>query len=323
MTPLVLLRQAIIERAQRRRAARTTRKAPRSIRPAIERLARRLEPQLRKRFLAAVQASKNRVDLEALAQAILGGNVTKAMLAMKLGEWPELYGELALDLRAGFIAGAGLAYTNVGAASIHLRFDLINPYAVSYSSRKLPQIVASYQANAKEIIQAIITEAVGGQHTPDEAARLLRDSIGLTARYERAVAALRQRLRESGVTGERLDTKVDRYAMRLLNSRAKTIARTEIVQAQVSGQRALWNEAANNGLFNRQTATRIWRTNREGVTQLGNETPCEICAPMNGQEIAFNGVYTHPELGNANIFREVLNGPPIHPNCLCHEELKT
>ena len=290
---------------------------------AIEQIAARLEPQLRKRFLAAVAKAKSVVNLEALARAVQSGSLTQAELAMQLRSWPELYGELAIDLRAGFLAGIAQANDALPPSSIAMRLDLINPYAVSYAERKLPQIVQSYMEHARDNIRQIISDSVSGQHTVQEAAQLIRDSIGLTPQYQRAVIAYRLQLIQDGLSGERLETKVDKYANKLLTSRAKTIARTEIVQAQVSGQRALWNEAAHAGLFNRQTATRIWRTNHEGFTNRGNPTPCPVCAPMNGQEISFTGVFLHPELGHQNVFGDELIGPPLHPNCLCHEELKT
>lgn len=305
MTTLLLIQQAI--RQRRAKAASTS--------TAIERLSRRLEPKLRKRFLEAVKQAKAKVDLEALARAVLSGNLTQAELSIKLSEWPERFGELAIDMRAGFIAGSGLAYAAVNGASINLSFELVNPYAVTYAQRKLPQIVAMYQEGARQIIRDIVTESVGGKHTPQEAAKLIRESIGLTPRYEQAVRNLEARLLAEGISGERLETKVDKYRQKLLRSRSLTIARTEINQAAVAGQRALWNEAANQGLFDRQTATRVWRTSNEGFTNRGNPTPCPICAPLDGQVITFNGVYTHPEMGNVNVFREVLNGPPLHPSC--------
>lgn len=309
MTPLLLVAQAL--RARKAKAEAT----------ALEQLARRLEPKLRKRFLEAVARAKANVDVEALARAVLGGSLTQAQLAVKLGEWPELFGELAIDMRAGFLAGASHAYQAVDAAAVSLSFELVNPYAVTYANRKLPQIVASYQTGAREFIRSIIEEAVSGKHTVRDAATLIKDSIGLTPQYERAAQALRDRLIAEGITGERLEAKVARYQEKLLKARARTIARTEIVQAEVAGQRALWNEAALQGVFNRQTAKRVWRTNHEGTTKRGNPTPCQLCAPMDGQTISFSGVYEHPDIGNVNVFNEVLNGPPLHPNCLCEEHL--
>lgn len=300
MTPLLLIQQAL-----RQKAAST---------PAIERIANRLEPQLRKRFLAAVQASKDRVDIEALARAVQSGNVSQAALAARLNEWPEKYGGLAIDLRAGFLAGGQYAYELLEGSSYNLRFDLINPYAVSYAQRKLPQIVQAHVDDAKQIIRDIITEAVSGKYTAQTAAMEIRNHIGLTDRYSRAVVKYREELASNGITGEKLDGKAERYAAKLLRARAKTIARTEIIQSQVAGRRALWNEAANNGLFDRHTAKRKWNTHED-------ERTCPLCMAIDGQEIPFNGVYTHPDLGNVNIFGEVLNGPTLHPNCRCSEDL--
>lgn len=290
---------------------------------AIERIASRLSPQFRKRFLAAVQAAKDGVDLEALARAIQSGSVTQAEFAMRLREWPERYGELAIDLRAGFLAGMGHAQEMFIGSPIQLRMDLINPYAVQYAERKLPQIVQSYVENAREIIRTITAEAVSGQYTVQEAAKAIRGSIGLTPQYERAVRNLENRLLADGLSIDLVSKKVARYEAKLLKARATTIARTEIVQAQVRGQKALWEAAASAGMFNRNTAKNVWKTNHEGITNRGNETPCPICEPMDGQEVPFGGLYTHPTMGQSNIFGEPLTGPPIHPNCLCSEGLLT
>lgn len=300
MTPLLLIQQAI-----RQKAALT---------PAIDRIASRLEPQLRKRFLAAIQAAKDRVDLEALARAVQAGNVSQAALAARLSEWPEKYGELAIDLRAGFIAGGQYAYELLEGSSYKLRFDLINPYSVSYAQRKLPQIASDHVEGAKHIIRTIITDAVSGKYTAQTAAQEIRTHIGLTDRYSKAVTRYREELAGQGILGEKLEGKIERYTGKLLRARAKTIARTEIIQAQVAGQRALWNEAANHGVFDRHTAKRRWNTHED-------ERTCELCLAMDGQEVPFNAVYTHPELGSVNIFGDVLNGPTLHPNCRCNEDL--
>ena len=302
MTPLLLLQQAI-----RQKAASTT---------AIDRIANRLEPKLRKRFLAAVQASKDRVDIEALARAVQSGNVSQAALAARLNEWPEKYGELAIDLRAGFLAGGQYAYELLEGSSYNLRFDLINPYSVSYAQRKLPQIVQAHVEDAKQIIRDIITDAVSGKYTTQTAAQEIRNHIGLTDRYSRAVVKYREELSGNGITGEKLEGKVERYAAKLLRSRAKTIARTEIIQAQVAGQRALWDEAARNGLFDKTKARRIWQTSFD-------ERTCALCSAMDGQTIHYGELFDSPDLGQKNVFGEPLVDPPMHPNCRCSVKLDT
>jgi hypothetical protein len=308
VTPLLLIQQAIRQRVHQ--------KAISAQQQAIERIARRLEPQLRKRFLAAVQATKDIVDLEALARAVQSGSVSQASLAMRMGEWSDKYGALSTDLKAGFLAGGEVSYEVLDGAKFKLRFDLINPYAVNYASRKLPILVDYYKRDALTNIRDIITQSMEGKYTSQTAAKAIRDSIGLTDRYEKAVEHYKEQLIGEGITGDTLNGKVERYSAKLLRSRAKTIARTEIIQAQVAGQRALWEEAAREGLFDRQTAKRVWDTHDD-------ERTCALCEAMDGQEIPYNGVYTQPELGNVNIFGEVLNGPPLHPNCRCGEELVT
>lgn len=300
MTPTLLLQHTIQQKA--------------ATLPAIDRIANRLSPQLRKRFLAAVQASKDRVDLDMLARAVQAGNVPQAQLAARLGEWPEKYGELAIDLRAGFLAGGQYAYELLDGSSYNLRFDMINPYAVNYAQRKLPQIVQAHVDDAKQIIRDIITEAVSGKYTAQTAAMEIRNHIGLTDRYSRAVSRYREELASQGVTGDKLEGKAERYAAKLLRSRAKTIARTEIIQAQVAGQRALWNEGANHGVFNRTAARLRWNTHED-------ERTCEFCLAMDGQEIPFGGAYSHPERGSVNIFGDMLMPGNAHPNCRCGEDL--
>jgi hypothetical protein len=283
---------------------------------AIERIASRLEPQLRKRFLAAVQSIKDKVDLNALAQAVQSSSISQAELAIKISDWDTKYGVMAIDLKAGFLAGGEVAYHALDGAGFKLRFDLINPYAVNYASRKLPQLTQSYKENARGMIRDIITEAVAGNHTAQTAAKAIRDHVGLTDAYSKAVTNYRAELIGSGITGDKLDGKVQRYSDQLLRSRAKTIARTEIIQAQVAGQRALWNEAAREGLFDKTRMKRVWVTSFD-------ERTCGLCVDMDGQEVAFNGVYESPDLGNVNVFGEVLNGPPMHPNCRCREKLES
>jgi hypothetical protein len=283
---------------------------------AIERIASRLSPQFRKRFLAAVQAAKDGVDLEALARAIQSGSVTQAEFAMRLQEWPERYGELAIDLRAGFLAGMGHAQEMFVGSPIQLRMDLINPYAVQYAERKLPKLAKSYMENAQEIIRTIITEAVSGQYTVQGAAKALRSSIGLTQQYERAVRNLESQLLADGFSAEVVAKKKARYEAKLLKARATTIARTEIIQAQVAGQRALWDEAARNGLFDKTKAHCIWQTSFD-------ERTCALCSAMDGQTIPYGELFDSPDLGQKNVFGEPLVEPPMHPNCRCSVKLDT
>lgn len=307
MLPLLLLQQAIRQKAPA--------KTP------LEKLADRLSPALRRRFLVAVQSIKDRIDLDALARAVQAGSVTQAEFAVRMQKWPELYGELAADLKAGFVAGAHLAEAQFVTAEISISFDMINVHAVRYSMVHIPKLAEFFKEDGREAIRSIITESLSGKYTVQQAAQQIRGSIGLTSQYTKAVMNLESQLLADGVSAERIKKQVEAYRAKLLRSRATTIARTEITNAAKVGRRAGWDEAAVNGLFNKQTATRRWVTNHEGETNRGNPTPCILCDPMDGQEIPYGGIYHHPILGGVDIFGEPLVYPSLHPNCLCHEEL--
>lgn len=321
MTPLLLLQQAIRQKV--------------AVTPAIDRIANRLEPQLRKRFLAAVQAAKGDIDLVALERAVIAGSTMLAEDAVDVDEWEETFAPVKIDSRAGFVAGALAAYAIIEQMSGGIppqeqfpmpndapenpfrligKFDLINPESVRYAERKLPEIVGAYREHARENIRDIVTEAVSGKHTVQEAAQLIKQEIGLTRQYAKAVRSYREKLIAEGMQQDKVAKKVERYRDKLLRARAKTIARTEILQAQAAGQRVLWNEAARNGLINRQTAKNVWVTHFD-------ERECPICAELDGQEVPFGSVYTHPVLGSLNSFGEPLLPTHAHPNCRCSEDL--
>lgn len=309
--------------------------------PAIDRIANRLSPQLRKRFLAAVQAAKGNIDLVALERAIIAGSQTYAEDAVELDEWEETFSPVRVDSRAGFLAGASAAYILLERMSGGIppqeqfpaandapenpfrligRFDLINPESVRYANEKLPKIVGAYREHARENIRDIVAEAVSGKYTAQDAARLIKDEIGLTRQYAKAVRNYREKLIAEGLQQDKVAKKVERYRDKLLRARAKTIARTEILQAQVAGQRALWIEAMNAGLFDKAKARLRWVTHHD-------ERTCKLCVYLDGQEIPFNGKYTLKydyiidTAENAKKIEEQVDHPPLHPNCRCTEEL--
>ncbi len=272
---------------------------------ALEKLAARLEPALRRRFLAAVAQIRNNVNLERLAEAIEANSVTAAQAAAKIAEFPERYGVLAADLRAGFLVGAGFAIRQLAASRIPSSFTLINPQAVAYARTHLPAIMQPFTQEAKDLISDMVTRAVGGQFTPMEVARRIRDQIGLDPRRVTALDTYRQSLIDQGMGGDLLERKVARYAQALIRQRSETIARTEVMRAANAGQRQTWQDAARKGLLNPAEWQRVWH-----VT--GDDRLCPECL-----------IYDDPRAGTVAFNGEFAEGdPPLHPNCRCTVDLQ-
>jgi len=122
--------------------------------------------------------------------------------------------------------------------------------------------------------------------------RLFCDEI-----QQHTVDAIMDAVEDSIVAGETVGQLTDRingiydYAK---TGRAEMAARTETSRAYTEGQIFEWREA---GIEKKQWHAIFVNT-------------CDDCAAMNGKVIELEGKY-------AGLKDDVLNGPPLHPNCMC------
>ena len=277
--------------------------------PAVAR-ADRLEPLMRRRFLDAIAQAKQGINSTTLAQAVRTGNTARILEELKLA---ELDGRLKVGttetLRQGFLAGARVGADRLEAQHIRVRFDLMSPHAVQWAEKRAGALITEIMANQRLGVQQLIADAQRLGRTVDQTARDIRTFIGLHSRQQAAVEKVRAMLEARDLSTEILDRKVERYAEGLLNQRARTIARTEMVQSSLQGQREQWNEAAHSGLFNKNETKRIW------ITTIDDLTDVEICYEMDGETVAYDEAWTLP-----NGERAVVPGDS-HPQCRCSEDL--
>lgn len=283
-------------------------KAPLSARdtPALARLAEKLAPSLRRAFLAAVAKLQANIDLDKLAAALAANQLTAAEAAAKLNEFPEMYGELAAPLKAGFIVGAGLALRELAQSGLSLSFTLINPAAVRYAEGAVLDLVQPFKENARETIRTFLAKSLSGETTPSGAAKDIRDLIGLDPRRVQAADNFWARLVEEGVDDKTIERRVGRYMDALLRQRAETIARTEVHKAAGAGQQEAWEEAARQGLVDRTGQSKVWITTWDEVL-------CPLCEPMDGVAVGMDESFDTPN--------GPMDFPDMHPNCRCTANL--
>ena len=296
--------------------------------PALVRLSERLTPAMRRRFLEAIQAIKDKMDLDQLAEAITSNSVTRAMAAAKVAEFPERFGDLSLDLAAAFSVGARYSLEQLAASEIQGSFNLIEPHAVEYAKTTLSQIVQPYQDGAKELIQIEVTRAMQGEQTAMEVARNIRDRIGLdgtitknpdgtytgTGRVWR-VNLEYERLLEAGVPEKDIDRRIGKFMERLSTERAELIARTEIHRAAGQGQLDSWREAVKAGTLNPDEWQRVWH-----AVMPDDGRTCDECQAMDGVAVeGFEGSFTVNSEGEAvdNGFGETMDFADLHVGCRC------
>lgn len=283
-------------------------KAIRSRRAAsVNAVAAKLEPVLRRRFLAAVKTMQGHVDLEALVESLRLRDAAQAMTSLHPETWPEtLRPTAALLPRAFTQAGTVAASILASQLRVDVSFNLINPRAVLWartnSARLITEVTASVQASVREIIGRAFTEGFA----PREAARLIREIVGVTERQAGAVMTYQGQLLVAGRSADDAARLAARYGQQLLNQRALTIARTETITSSCQGQQELWRQAVDRGLLNPEATWRQWI-----VTD--DDRLCEaICLPMDGQIVGLEEPFTTGDGRPA-----MMPGQDVHPNCRC------
>ena len=181
--------------------------------------------------------------------------------------------------------------------------DLKSPFVLDAAKRLTANLVTQVSQETKRAIRQVIFEAVLEGKAPAVAKRDIRRIIGLTRRD--ALAVLRYP-RPQGA---------ERYAQKLLNRRALTIARTETQFAANRGQQLAWKEMARDNLIDTSRLSQRWLTTASDRT-------CDLCAPMNGQIVSLGSSFTSSERGVLPSARVPYDGgvtesPPLHPSCRC------
>jgi len=274
--------------------------------PALARLASRLEPAARRAFLAAVLESQAAIQLEALADAILRNQTVDITEQTQTHILRNRLINMGFKdaIASGFLRGAEFAHEELAKLNLNMNFNLINPHAVAFSERHIPRLVDSLVDGAERNIQRLITASFRDGIPPMRVARQIRNYIGLTDRDSRTSANFEQRLIDEGVNLRDVDRRVAMHAQRMVNRRAKTIARTEIMRAHNFGQDALWRESMNQGLLNKDDTFREW------IITPDDRLDLQICERMDGVQVPFKDYFSVPTVGD-------LMNPPAHPNCRC------
>lgn len=230
-------------------------------------------------------------------------------------------GQGALENTPGLLSPAGVA---------RMRFDITNPHTVQAVNNYGFNLIREINNETRNGIRAIVAHAMEFGGHPYDQARSIKQLIGLTERQVNAVTNFR-RLLESG-SSEALDRElrdhrfdgtiegairegrklpadqiammVQRYADRMLNMRAETIARTETINAARLGTQNAWHQAREKGLLSNSL--------RQQWMVTPDDRLCEFCQQvpdMNPDGVPLGGQFETP-------FGPV-DGPTLHPNCRC------
>lgn len=263
--------------------------------------ARQAEPAVGKAVLAwltAIAAAVSLPQLMALLTAGPAGTIAGLLPAVRMPTLPELREPALKEARRALRLVVGRNEPDL----LRLRFNILDQRVEQVTEQQVARLVREVDASVQQAIRDVISSAyIRGLH-PYDAARQIEKVVGLTSRQAGAVVNLRRSMAEQGVHPAIADRRADEYAARLLRYRSTMIARTETIRALNGARVAGFEQAAEDGLVNSETAKLVW---------VATDGACPECADLDGQEADLGEGF-----GGADF-------PPLHPDCRCTVDLVT
>ena len=199
-----------------------------------------------------------------------------------------------------------------------IRFDYVNPRATLWAQEHAGLLITQLTDTVAATVQSIVTRAVATGMGPRDLASLLSQVVYLHDRYAGAVMNYRIGLETQGtLPGTRIDELVAAYHDQLLDTRAETIARTELLTAMNEGKLEAFTQAQEAGLLT-ATAQKVWITGEdERVCSPDNPKSSKDgpwCEPMDGVQVPLDEPFVLDD-GSS------IDTPPLHPLCRCTLEI--
>lgn len=279
---------------------------------ALHALADEFEPSVRRAFIKAVDGLKSSVTLKELQTSIESGNIETVISILGWSDYNSGLRGMTELLREELIDSAKIAGVQlIGVVGSDVRFDVLNPMSASFIRQYEFGLIQQITEETRDAIRAIVLDAFEEGGHPYQQAREIRMLIGLTERQMNAVSNYWDSLLESDMSDARAETLAMQYYGRLLNYRARTIARTETIRAAGQGRELLWQQAMEQGLLDPYATRRQWLVTPD-------DRLCAICQAipeMNPGGVRLNELF-RSEVG-------FLESEPAHPNCRCSVVLST
>lgn len=174
----------------------------------------------------------------------------------------------------------------------------VNDVAVDIARSQAADLLAGASKTKKAVVRSLIRRALAEGWSDALLQKRIAEKAGLDPRSAQALESYRAGLKANNVPPGRMERQVEAYRKRLLKHRAAVIARSEIQQALMDAQRAIWAKQQRMGDLS-PYAVRVTVTHRD-------ERLCPTCRPQGGRR---------------HSLRSPDGGPPFHPQCRCYEEL--
>jgi hypothetical protein len=249
------------------------------------------------------------------AANVTGDNLDQFRILLNDGIVADLQRQLGAianaEARQALRSGAQAAAEIPRQFGVAFSFNGKDPRAIAWARQRCGTLIAQIESETLEAIRLIIADSLNAGIPLGPTTQRIERVIGLHDRWQRAVdnsyrkdvARYLQEGLSLDVAERRAQVSADKYRKRLIRTRAKNIARTELAAAQNYGQYLTWIQASDKGLINIGKTMKEWVAGPSGWRGV---MVCDICAPMDGQRVPITSSFSNGVLM-----------PPAHPNCRC------
>lgn len=262
-------------------------------------LADQSEPRVEKQIERALRQLQTAIDVDLLANVLASGDYFA--MSQLYAALPKRMDPAVETLKRLFMKASKEEVGKLNRAGVGISFNAVDPFMVEAARRNAARLVVDVSAQTQAAIRTVIVSSFEDGIAPRQAAKLIRGLVGLTERQAESVYRYRQSLIAEGMSPVEATSRALARAERLIQLRARTIARTETIAAATAGQLASWRSAMNRGMLPND-AKKVWITTPD-------DRLCRFCARMNGQKALLFSTFESSE--------GPLDGPPLHPNCRC------
>lgn len=263
------------------------------------------EPKLARFLNNMWQEQEKAITYKQIREAILGGDLTSAMVE----SWQQSYSRFVTEhMLPKWEEAFKAAATELKNQYPQFAFDATAEAVREWNMNNAARFVTNSTTEQIKGLRAAVryaTDLVDSGMNVTELSRVIRPMVGLTAAQTRANLNYYQKLIDNGMSEKKARDKSIRYSARQHRYRAQMIARTEMAFSYNQGQFLAVKQAQEQNLMGR--CKKVWIT-------ADTERTCSYCNSLNGKEIEMDEDFPIQTNLKGSLIKRC---PPAHPHCMC------
>lgn len=264
---------------------------------AAEFLIKKLSRQYKDVFMNIVTNIKEEVSIDELLQSIEEKNISKIKASSKFYKFTQNLSQFTPVI---------LNSINLSANEMEKKksifLDLDRESSLLEVNNVTNKLITCITEQQDMMIKQIVYDGIDQQLSAKLIADKIVSRIGLNATQSRTLQSIESNLVKNYTNKKAIDKVLEKKAKQMLKQRAETIALTESANAISAGRYLMQQQMYNDHEISRDS-TQEWLTGSD-------ERSCAVCAPMNGQIIKLNELFT-----TGSGFQ--VKRPILHARCRC------